>query len=195
MRIIGKLCLAPIALAAFACGSRTLERDADAKADASARVARHRAAAQASFVKQTGARLLTDSLFPAYGRFSTVYTIDVQRRLLSDTTPIVLKSALHDVAETDAGITAIFGPQFSIGSLYLRLVVPSHLVKELLSVPRDMFGTELMIAVRPKRISRPLFQFESRDRASNSLPPALEAEVGRAFVLEGVLLGFSRIPE
>jgi hypothetical protein len=193
MQMLGKVRLVPVSLLVLAC-TFSGKSQTRASVDSSAIRAHRRDSTRVSLVERTGARLVADSSLPAYRTLSATYTIDLQRMFLSDTSPIVLESSLQDIAQSDSGVMATFGPRFSVGSLYLHLSVPAHLVNELMATPRDPFGSDLLIAVKPRRISRPLFQFNSRDRSSNSLPPALEAEVGDVFVLEGFLVGLGRIP-
>jgi hypothetical protein len=185
------LTLALLSLSCSSPRSSASKLMADSVAARSAR----RTQVKAELAARTSARLIPDSVLNLYGGSGVPYTIDLQRILLGQASPVILETNLQDIAETDEGTVAIFGPRFEPSAIYLRLKVAPASVGRLLHVPRDPFGKDILVSVKVSAVSRPLFAFRTRDRSSSDLPPALEADLGEDFLIEGELVDWSIYPE
>src|SRR5688572_30122269 len=123
------------------------------------------------------------------------FTIDLERLLLDQPTPILFRADLADVKSEQGDTLAVFEPEL-VASLdvYWVLKVPTRLVDSLLSAGRQRFYVRLAVVANITSISRPLISIDGGGSAIDRGAPTLEPTVAEYFIARGELLGFRVLP-
>lgn len=123
------------------------------------------------------------------------WTLDVQRRWIGESSPIIASASLLDLAEDSLGYVVVFGPYFLdlAPRTFFRLRVPAEIVGAL-SERRGSFLDQFLIVARIASVQRPALTMVPE--VYNEEFPSAELEPGSSdyFVATGMLIAAQMIP-